>query len=321
MDNDHVPLPQPEPTESLLTDPGVADLSWKDYGAVLRRAVKEALDDNITLIAGALAYSAFLAIPSVLLVVVGLFSLVAEPETIASTVDRLGDVAPQQTVELLSGSLQRLNDNPATGVAVTVIGFGLALWSSIGAMNAFMTGANIAYDRKDSRSFVRKRVVGLKMLACMTVALSLVFGLLILGPALSDWVGQSVGLETATTWIWWVAQWPFLLLGLLLTFAGLLYLAPDIEQPGWRFVTAGSLVAVAAWLIVSSGFALYTSYFGSYNKTWGTLSAVIVMLVWLWLTSLALLFGSELNAELERSRELREGQPAERALQAPSEQC
>ena len=118
--------------------------------------------------------------------------------------------------------------------------------------------------------------------------------------------------------IWWAAQWPVLLVGLLAAFAALLYLGPDVDQPKWQFITPGALVAVVAWLAASGLFAVYTSMFGSYNKTWGSLAAVIIMLTWLWLTGLALLFGAELNAEVERSRELRQGKPAEVELQAPS---
>jgi membrane protein len=312
------PSPQPERGEPRLSDPGLLDLSWRDYLAVVKRAGKEAMDDNITLIAGALAYSTFLAIPSVLLVVLGLFSLFASPATITSVMDRLNDVAPQQAVSLLEDSLRRLTEQPSTGITITIIGFAIALWSTTGAMNAFMTGVNIAYDRKDARGFVRKRLVALEMVVCMVIAFLLVFGLLVLGPQLSKWIGEAFDAEGLIGWVWWIAQWPLLVFGLLLVFAALLYLAPNVEQPRWRFITVGSLVAVFAWLAVSGAFAVYTSHFGSYNKTWGSLGAVVVMLVWLWLSSLALLFGAELNAELERSRELRSGEPAQSRVQAPS---
>ena len=111
-------------------------------------------------------------------------------------------------------------------------------------------------------------------------------------------------MQSAVSWIWWSVRWPILVVGLLAAFATLLWLGPDVEARSWRLVTPGSLVAVVMWLVVSGAFAIYTSRFGSYNKTWGSLSAVIVMLTWLWLTSLALLFGAELNAEIERPREL-----------------
>jgi len=312
------PQPQPERAEPTKPDPGLSDLSKRDYLAIIQRAGRETLDDNVPMIASALAYSSFLAIPSALLVATGLFTLVAGPETISNLMQHLGQIAPKETVTLLNDSLQRLNDHPATSIAMTIVGFVIALWATTGAMNAFMTGLNIAYDRKDSRNFVKKRFVGLLMTACIVVAFLLVFSLLVLGPVLSKWVGDAIGASGIVSAVWWAAQWPVLLVGLLAAFATLLYLGPDVDQPKWQFITPGALVAVVAWLAASGLFAIYTSMFGSYNKTWGSLAAVIIMLTWLWLTGLALLFGAELNAEAERSRELRQGKPAETELQAPS---
>jgi membrane protein len=312
------PQPQPERDEPTEADPGLFSLSRRDYLAIVRRAGKETLDDNVPMIASALAYSSFLAIPSTLLVATGLFTLVAGPDTISSLMQHLGQIAPKETVTLLNDSLQRLNDRPATSVVMSVVGFVIALWATTGAMNAFMTGLNIAYDRNDSRNFMKKRLVGLQMTACIVVAFLLVFGLLVLGPQLSKWIGNATGASGTVSAIWWAAQWPVLIVGLLAAFATLLYLGPDVDQPKWQFVTPGALVAVVGWLTASGLFAVYTSMFGSYNKTWGSLAAVIIMLTWLWLTGLALLFGAELNAEVERSRELRQGKPAEVELQAPA---
>jgi membrane protein len=118
--------------------------------------------------------------------------------------------------------------------------------------------------------------------------------------------------------VWWAAEWPLLVGGLLVAFAGILYLGPNVEHPRWRFLSFGSVFAVVVWLIASGAFAFYVSRFGSYNKAWGALSAVVVMLIWLWLSALALLLGAEINAEAERSRELRRGEPAEVELQAPA---
>jgi membrane protein len=312
------PQPQPEREEPTRADPGLSDLSKRDYVAIVRRAGRETLDDNVPMIASALAYSSFLAIPSTLLVATGLFTLVAGPETISNLMQHLGQIAPKETVTLLNDSLQRLNDRPATSIVMTLVGFVIALWATTGAMNSFMTGLNIVYGRKDSRNFLRKRIVALQMTACIVVAFLLVFGLLVLGPQLSKWVGNATEASGVVSAIWWAAQWPVLIVGLLAAFATLLYLGPDVDHPKWQFVTPGALVAVLAWLAASGLFAVYTSMFGSYNKTWGSLAAVIIMLTWLWLTGLALLFGAELNAEFERSRELRQGKPAEVELQAPA---
>ena len=303
---DEGPAPQPERREPQLPDPRLRDLSFADWKAIVVRAGKEFVADNAPMLASALAYSSFFAIPSVLIVATGLFTLVATPQTITHLMQQLHGVIPAQAASLLGGSLRRADAHPASSLVVTIIGFVLALWSVTGAMNAYMTALNLAYDRKDGRTFVRKRVVALKMAAVMAVAFALVAVLTIFGPVvervIADHVGPAAGVVNV---LWWVLQWPILLAGLLAAFAALLYLGPDVRHPKWEFLTPGSLVAALLWIGASALFAVYTATFGSYNKTWGALSAVIVTLTWLWLTAMALLLGAEINAEAERSRALR----------------
>ena len=306
------PQPQPERGEPRLRDPGLDDLSRRDYVAIVKRAGKKALADNITDLAAALAYYSFLAIPSVLLVAVGVFTLVASPSAIQTLMGKLGHIVPAQTTELLGGSLMRLNQHQSSSLVVTIVGFVLAGWTTTCAMTAFMRALNRAYDRTETRNFIRQRLVAIEMVVIMAIAFILVFGLLVLGPALSHWLGSAVGAKSVIAWIWWIAQWPVLLVGLLAAFATLLYLGPNVAYPRWHFVTPGSVFAVVLWLIASGAFAVYTSMFGSYNKTWGSLAGVIVMLTWLWISAMALLLGAEINAEAERSRELRQGEPAAR---------
>jgi membrane protein len=159
-----------------------------------------------------------------------------------------------------------------------------------------------AFESEDDRSFVRKRLLALLLVLCFVGAALLVVGFLVFGPFLQRWVGNAVGSPTATAWVWWTAQWPILVGALLFLFAVLLYVGPDVQQPRWKYVTPGAAVSLVIWLLASGGFAFYTSHFGSYNKTWGTLSAVVITLVWLWLTSLALLVGAEVNAAVQRER-------------------
>ncbi len=211
----------------------------------------------------------------------------------------------------------RVEQKPSAGLAMTVVGLVLAFWAMRGAMTSYMTALNLAYDRTDDRTDGRKRVTALAMVICIGVAFLLVARLLIFGPTIEKHLGSALGIGSVLTYVWWSAQWPILVVGLLAAFATLLWLGPDVEHPRWRFLTIGSAIAVAIWLLASGAFAIYTARFGSYNKTWGSLAAVIIMLTWLWLTSLALLFGAEINAEAERSRELRQGEAAERALQVP----
>ena len=273
---------------------------WK---TIIVCAGKRFLASNGTMLASALAYSSFFAIPSVLIVATGLFTLIAGPQTITNVVQHLHGVVPKDAISLLNGSLRRADANPGTSLVWTIFGFVLAVWSVTGAMNAYMLAVNIAYGRKDSRSFLRKRIVALKMAGVIALAFALVAVLTIFGPVVEHSIATRIGAAGGVlNVLWWILQWPILLAGLLVAFATLLYLGPDVEQPKWEFLSPGSLVAALLWIAASGLFAVYTSTFASYNKAWGALSAVIVMLTWLWLTANALLLGAEINAEVERTQ-------------------
>jgi membrane protein len=276
---------------------------WK---AIFLRAVTKFMENNATMLASALAYSSFFAIPSVLIVATGLFTLIAGPQTITHLIQNLHGVIPAQATDLLGKSLHRADAHPGTSLALTIVGFILAVWSVTGAMNAYMLAVNIAYERKDTRSFVKKRIVAFEMAAVISAAFALVAVLTIFGPVVEHAIASRIGAAGGVlNVVWWIAQWPIVLAGLLVAFATLLYLGPDVEHRTWQFLTPGSFVAAVLWIASSGLFAVYTATFASYNKTWGALSAVIVMLTWLWISGMALLLGAEINAEVERSRELR----------------
>jgi membrane protein len=301
------PTPQPESREPRVRDQGLRDLSFADWKAIVTRAFKKFMENNAMMLASALAYSSFFAIPSILIVATGLFTLIAGPQTITHLMQQLHGVIPAQATDLLGQSLHRADAHPGTSLVMTILGLILALWSVTGAMNAYMLAVNIAYERKDGRSFVKKRIVALKMAAVIGVAFALVAVLTIFGPVVEHAIASRIGAAGGVlNVVWWTAQWPILLAGLLVAFATLLYLGPDVEHRKWQFLTPGSLVAALLWIAASGLFAIYTSTFASYNKTWGALSAVIVMLTWLWISGMALLLGAEINAEVERSRTLRE---------------
>ncbi|HEX6663006.1 MAG TPA: YihY/virulence factor BrkB family protein, partial [Gaiellaceae bacterium] len=315
---DEAPEPQPEHEEPHLADPGPRDLSGRDYFAILRRALKEFSNDHMTNIAAALAYYAFLAIPAALMVAVGLFSLLAGPGAVTTLIGKLHGIVPPQAASLLQSSLKNMTQRKGTGVAVLAVGSALSLWSLTGAMQNLMWALNIAYDREEGRGFVRRRVTALTMVVFALIGFALAFGVLVLGPHLSTWIGNALGAKSIVKIVWYVAEWPLLVGGLLVAFAGLMYYGPNVKHPRWRFLSFGSALAIVIWLIVSGGFAFYAAKFASYNKTWGSLAAVVVMLTWLWLSAVALLLGAEVNAEAERSRELRRGEAAEVELQAPA---
>src|ERR671926_1753402 len=313
------PHPPPEHEEPRLRDPGPTELSKGDYLAILKRALKEANRDHITNLAAALAYYAFLAIPSALLIAAGVFSLLAGPHAVATIVDKLGSIIPSQAQTLLESSLRRMTQRQATGATIAGIGGALALWSLGGAMQNLMWALNVAYDREETRGFVKRRLTAFVMVFFALLGFALTFGVLVLGPHLSTWVGKAIGAETVVKVVWWAAEWPLLVAGLLVAFAGILYLGPNVEHPRWKFLHFGSVFAVVLWLLASGLFAFYVSRFGSYNKAWGALSAVVVLLTWLWLSGVALLLGAEINAETERGPELPRGQPARVRPQAPAE--
>jgi membrane protein len=295
--------------ESKLVHPRLRTLKLRDWRGILVRSGKSFMADNGTMLASALAYSTFFAIPSVLLVAVGAFTLVVGPDTITTVMRHFSHVIPGQATSLLGGSLHRLDRRPSTGIAVTVAGAVLALWATTSAMTTYMTALNLAYEIKDRRSFLRKRLVALEMVTVIGIAFLLVAVLLIFGPVLEHLVqSHAGGASRAVAWIWWIAEWPILVAGLLAAFSTLLDLGPDIERSRWRLLSPGSVFATVAWLAVSGGFAFYTSSFASYNKTWGSLAGVIVLLTWLWPAAVALLLGAELNAETERSLKLQAGE-------------
>ena len=273
-------------------------LRWR---AILVCAGKRFKASNGTMLASALAYAAFFAIPSVLIVATGLFTLIAGPETITNVLGHLDGVIPAQAISLLNDSLQRAVAHPHTSLMWTILGLVLAGWAVTSAMSGYMVAVNLAYERKDRRTFVKRRIVALEMAGVIGIAFALVAVLTIFGPVVEQSIAARIGpAGDVLDVLWWIVQWPILLAGLLVAFATLLYLGPDVEQPRWRFFTPGSFVAALLWIAASGLFAVYTNTFASYDKTWGALSAVIVMLTWLWLSASALLLGAEINAEVER---------------------
>ena len=293
--------PAPEEQRRHEAIARVGSTRWDD-GVLLLRAARSFSRDHMTSIAAALAYYAFLAIPAAMLIAVGLFSLLAGPAAVSTVVAKLHTIVPVQADGLLRNSLENVTRHRQTGIAVVAVGAAIALWSLTGAMQNVMWAMNIAYHREESRGFVRRRVIAFTMIAFALLGFALAFGVLVLGPHISAWIGNAVGARTPVKVAWYIAEWPLLVAGLLLVFAGLMYLGPDVDNRRWRFLTFGSVLALVIWLTASGGFSFYASRFGSYNKTWGALAAVVVMLTWLWLTAVALLFGAEVNAEIERRR-------------------
>ena len=281
------------------TSARLRDLHLSEWWQIAVAAGRSALENHVTLLASALAYSTFFAIPSLLLVAVGIFTLAADPGAIDRLLASLEGAIPAQALDLFGSSLKQITSRPHTSVLLIVVGTLLALWSLTGAMSAFMTEISAAYGVRDRRSFLRRRWIAFELVLCFLLALVVVGGLLVFGPTLSAWLGRATDHGSLVSWIWWVAEWPLLIGALLTIITVMLWLAP-IERPSWHGLIPGALLATTLWMLSSGGFAFFTATFDNYNKTWGSLSAVIVTLVWLWLTSIALLLGAELNAAAAR---------------------
>lgn len=236
------------PQDVLAGREDCSGTSWASNAPlVLRHAFVAARTNNITTVAQALAYSLFLAIPAVFLVILGAFSLVASPADVTGLIDRASGVIPSEAATLLSDSLVRSTESPRSGVIMTIVGLGLALWATSSAATTLMQGTTTAYGHRDQRGFVRKRLIAFTIVACLVLATSLVTALLVLGPYLERLSGVQLGQPSLTAWVWWTAQWPILIGGLLLAFSVLLYLGPDVQRPGWKRVIPGASVALLVW--------------------------------------------------------------------------
>jgi membrane protein len=267
---------------------------------VLRCALKDALAANVTDVAASLAYYAFLAIPALLLVAVGVFGLFAGPDTIQSLLDRLDGVVPDDALSLIDDTLTRVTESSGSGAGLAVVGLLLATWTASGAMSALMRGLNRVHGVRETRSFPRQRGTALALLAWSLLAVVVSFVLLVLGAPISRAIGDAFDARTLVGWLWWGAQWPILAAALFVAVAGILRLGPDCARRSLRAEASGAAVAVAIWVIASALFGVYVSGFSNYGAAWGSLSAVIVMLTWLWLTSVAILLGAQVEAEVER---------------------
>jgi membrane protein len=296
-------------------EPDLTDLTTSDLKSVLVRAAKRTMADNMTSVAKGIAYGTFFAIPSALIVALGVLNLTAGPDSINRLVDKLSGVVPASAQDLIRSNLQQVSSSQGGGVMV-IVGLVLAVASLMGAVQTAMWGLNIAYERREQRNFIRQRVSAFLITLILTAALAVMFAVLVLAPYMTGWVGHASGYPGAVSWLWWTLQWPILFALLLAAFGAILYLGPDVDHPRFQFITPGAVTAAVLWIVGSALFGLYASRFASYNKSWGSLSAVIVTLTWLWLCSVAILFAAEINAEVERTREILAGTRPSQTLTA-----
>jgi membrane protein len=293
------------------------ELGGRSWWAILKRTIGEFQDDRLTDWAAALTYYGVLSLFPMLIVLVALLGVVGEEGTIDSLIASFQQAGMGGFADDVEAPLRGVVENK--GGAGALLGFGLlgALWSASGYVGAFTRAANTIYEVEEGRPFWKLRPLQVLMTLVMVLLVALVALAIVLTGSLAEAIGDAIGLGDSAVAVWSIAKWPAMLAIVMTTFALLYYVAPNVRQPRFRWVTPGGVLAVLLWVAASAAFALYVANFGSYNKTYGTLGGAISFLVWLWLTNLALLLGAEFDSELERERELEAGLPAEEELQLP----
>ena len=283
----------------------------------LKRTVAEFREDNLTDWAAALTYYSLLSIFPALIAMVSLIGLFGDPvSTTRSLTDIVAELGPESAVETFSGPIESVASNRGAAGFAFVLGLAAALWSASAYVGAFMRASNVIYETSEGRPFWKLRPLQIAVTLMLIVAMALLaVGLVLTGPIV-DAIAAPLGIGDTAVAVWNVAKWPAMA-AVFVTMVSLLYYAsPNARLRGFRWVTPGSLFAIVAWALASAGFALYVANFGSYDKVYGTLGGLVALLVWLWISNLAILFGHQLNAERERGAELDEGRPgAEREIQ------
>ena len=285
----------------------LARRAWLD---VFKRTRREFKKDNLTDLAGNLTYHGVLAIFPMLIVLVSVLGLIGHSVT-QPLVKNLDKVAPGPARTIFTGAIHNIESRRGTAGVLFIVGLVVSLWSASGYIAAFMRASNVIWDVEEGRPVWKKIPVRLGVTLVTVVLLTLSALAVVFTGGLAGEVGKLVGVPGATVQIWDVAKWPVLVIFVAVILAILYYAAPNVRQPGFRWVTPGGMFAVALWILVSALFALYVAHFSSYNKTYGSLASVIIFMVWLWITNTAILFGAELNAELERGRQIQAGHPPE----------
>ena len=296
-----------EPTE-------VGPSSW---WATLKRTASEFQEDNLADWAAALTYYGLLSLFPAVIAMVSLIGIFGDPKsTTASLTEIITEIGPESAAETFKGPIESVTAHHGTAGLTLVLGAAIALWSASGYTAAFMRASNVIYETREGRPFWKLRPLQLLVTLVMLVLLTLLaFSLVLTGPIVAA-VAKPLGISSTAVEIWNVAKWPLMALVFLLMLSILFYASPNAKLRGFRWITPGCLVAIVVWIVASALFGFYVANFGSYDKTYGTLGGLIVLLLWFWISNLAILFGHQLNAELERGAELEEGRPrAEREIQ------
>jgi YihY family inner membrane protein len=280
--------------------------SWKE---AVKRTAREFKADNLQDWAAALTYFSVLSIFPGLLVLVSIVSLTGR-QTMQSLIGNLGPVVPGSVNEILGTALASLEQARGSAGLAGIISLVVALWSASGYVAAFMRASNEIYDVPEGRPIWKTLPIRLGVTLTVMVLLVVTLLMVVVTGTLARQLGDLLGLGTTAVTVWNIAKWPVLVILVSFMFSLLYWASPNARQ-GFRWVSPGGLVAVLLWIVASALFAIYVANFGNYNRIYGSLAAVVIFLIWLWISNIAILLGAELNAELVRSRAIGAGHPAQ----------
>jgi membrane protein len=314
----HAPHPDPHrpPAGSPSAEelPGIhaekpTEIPWRGWKQILKRAWAENSADNMPIIAGGVAFFGFLSIFPGLLALISLYGLVADPATVERQVNDLSAQLPDDAADLIGAQLKAIVDNSGSALSISlVVSILAALWSASGGIGNVITAVNIAYDEVEARNFVKLKLLSLALTLGGIVFVLVTFGLVAVVPA----VIEALPLGVVGTILAQVARWVLLLAVFAGSLAVLYRIAPDRDSPRFTWVSLGAAIVTVIWAVVSVAFALYVNNFGSYDKTYGTIAGVIVLMLWLYLTCYLVLLGAEINSEAEHqtAHDTTTGEPA-----------
>jgi membrane protein len=287
-------------TEVGTMPPKPMRLSRGEWTAVFKRTFSQFLGDDCMGLAQEVAYSSLLAFFPAIVALVGLLDLIGAYPTLQSF---LNPVAPKAVTDLIASFQQDSGSNGGSAAALVIGTFG-AVWAASGAMGSIVKAVNRAYDRQETRPFWKVRAISILLVIASGFVTAGTLLMIVLGGTLGDAIAKKAHAGSAFTWVWNIARWPLAFVAVLLFFALIYYLAPNLDQRHWQWVTPGSVFGGVMWLVLSGLFALYASFSDSYTKTYGALAGGIVLLLWLNYTAWAILFGAELNSELDRQADI-----------------
>ena len=305
---------------ALRSPVGLPRQSW---GGTLKRTALAFKEDKLQHWAAALTYYAVLSIFPALLVMVSLVGLLADPERVTRVLtNTIAELGPSTAASTFQGPIESITSNRGAAGLMFVVGIVAALWSSSSYVSAFTDACNSIYDVQEGRPFWKLKPLQLAITFVLIMLAAFVALALVLSGPIVGALGSALGIGDTALTAWRFAKWPAMLVLVLLIFGVLYYATPNARVSGVRWVTAGALLALLAWIVASVVFALYVANFGSYDKTYGALGGVVVFLLWMWITNMAILLGAELNAETERASQIHRGvRGAEEELKVEARQA